>query len=470
MADVGHLVAGRFRIVRSLGAGGMGRVWLADDRARHRRVAIKKCALPEGLTAAEQRLVRGWTVREIRAVARVRHRAVVRIHAVLTGDDEPWIVMEYVPSRSLLELIRAEGALPAGRVAGIGLAVLGALGAARRRGVLHLDVKPSNVLVADDGRVLLTDFGPVVTEAGVAALSRAGVILGSPKYVAPERLVGGVSTERSDLWSLGATLYHAWEGRPPYARESTTGTLQALISGGLPDPPRRGGPLGAVLEGLLQRDPAERMSAAEAEERLRRVVPGHPPVATGTVRSRVAAVAAALAVLGGVGAVLGADRLPGPEAREASRTQAGATVPAVRLSPRPFVLPPGFRWWTDRGGFVVAVPRGWPKGRLSSGRVSLRVSTWEEPEAVPALIRRERDSAPPGYRRIRIEALPVPPDAVWEYTFEHPAAGPMRAIERIVARGGRTFRVEWRAPSRLWAAELPKLEVIVASLRPLDGT
>src|SRR4051794_13428531 len=178
--------------------------------------------------------------------------------------------MEYVPSRSLMDVIFDEGPLPPGRVAAIGLDLLAGLAAAGEADVLHLDVKPSNVLIAEDGRVVLTDFGPAGTRAGVTALADAGIILGSPKYVAPERLFDGRSDERSDLWSLGATLYHAVEGRTPFKRATVDDTLRAADTGHR-DPPDRAGPLTPVLLGLLRREPAERMPAAEVRSRLRRI-------------------------------------------------------------------------------------------------------------------------------------------------------------------------------------------------------
>ncbi len=163
MVTVGQLVAGRYRVVHPLAAGGMSKVWLARDEMTGDPVAIKRCELPTGLTPDEQDLFRVWTVREARAFAIVGHPNVIRTLDVLPDDDAPWIVMEYVPSRSLQQVIDESGALPPARVAGIGLAVLEGLLAIRRAGLLHLDVKPSNVLIADDGRVVLSDFGPAVT-------------------------------------------------------------------------------------------------------------------------------------------------------------------------------------------------------------------------------------------------------------------------------------------------------------------
>ncbi|MFF5292898.1 serine/threonine-protein kinase [Paractinoplanes globisporus] len=266
-ARTGQLVADRYRLVEPLGAGGLGRVWLARDRADGRLVAIKKCALPEGLAPDAADLFFGWTVREARFLSRLGHPNVVRTLDVLADDEAPWIVMEYVPSRSLQDVIDESGPLPPTRVAEIGLAMLDGLLAVRRAGLLHLDIKPSNVLITDDGRAMLTDFGPGVTVEGLRALAAAGIVLGSPKYLAPERLIDGEGTPESDLWSLGATLYYAVEGRPPFARATIDDTLLA-IAGERPDPPSQAGPLTGVLAGLLRHDPDDRLTAVEAGSAL----------------------------------------------------------------------------------------------------------------------------------------------------------------------------------------------------------
>jgi hypothetical protein len=270
MTAADTLVAGRYRVSACLGTGGMGRVWLARDEVLRRDVAIKEIALPFGLTYDEREEMRERTLREARAAARLSHPNVVRIYDVQHGHERPWIVMEYVPSSSLLEVIKDNGPLPVNQVAGIGLAVLSALDAANRVGVLHRDVKPSNVLIAEDGRVVLTDFGSAMIDECEGALTRTGVILGSPRYIAPERARDGVATPESDLWSLGATLYEAVEGRAPYTRQTTLETLVALATE-KPDPVRFAGPLKPVLTGLLQKDPKARMKATDIEERLRRI-------------------------------------------------------------------------------------------------------------------------------------------------------------------------------------------------------
>jgi hypothetical protein len=261
-------VSDRYRLVRPLGAGGMGRVWLGQDGVLHRDVAIKEVIPPAGLTESESDQAATRGLREARAIARLNHPNVVRIYDVMTAEPHPWIVMEYVPSRSLQQVLEEDGPMRPADAARIGLGVLAALVAAHRAGVLHRDVKPSNVLLAED-RVVLTDFG-LATLAGDSTVTRTGQILGSPAYIAPERARDGTTGPESDLWSLGATLYAAVEGRSPYQRSTAIGTLTALATES-PDRAPHAGPLGRVLKGLLDKDPRTRMGAAEAERRLRRV-------------------------------------------------------------------------------------------------------------------------------------------------------------------------------------------------------
>jgi hypothetical protein len=263
-----RLVAERYRLVEPLGVGGMGRVWRARDEVLHRDVAIKELVPPPGLTTEERDELRGRSMREARAIARLNHPSVVRIFDVVSTDDDPWIVMEYVPSRSLQDILSSDGPVGPKRAAHIGLGLLGALRAAHRAGVLHRDVKPANVLIADDGRVLLTDFG-LATVPGDPTVTRAGIVLGSPAYIAPERARDGTATPEGDLWSLGGTLHAAVEGRSPYARDSAMATLAALAVEP-PPVPRRAGALKPAITGLLRRDPADRIDPDEAERLLLR--------------------------------------------------------------------------------------------------------------------------------------------------------------------------------------------------------
>src|SRR6266545_37272 len=230
MAMSRTLIAQRYRLVRPLGRGGMGTVWLAHDEALDRDVAVKEIVIPAALTEAEGDQARRRSLREARTAARLNHLNVIRMYDIVESDSRQWIVMEYVPSRSLHDVISQDGPLPPERVARIGLGVLAALQAAHRAGVLHRDVKPSNVLLTADGRVVLSDFGLAVVAGSDTTVTRPGMILGSPAYISPERAREGISGPASDLWSLGATVYadrHADRARDRGARPGNAGGAAA---------------------------------------------------------------------------------------------------------------------------------------------------------------------------------------------------------------------------------------------------
>jgi hypothetical protein len=346
----------------------MGRVWLARDETLHRDVAVKEVVLPRDLADAERYELQERTLREARAAGRLSHPNVVAVYDVVQAEDRPWIVMELVRSRSLYEVIRDVGPVPPRRAAEIGLAVLGALTAAHEAGVWHRDVKPGNVLLADDGRVVLTDFG-LATYDGDGAVTRSGLILGSAQYIAPERARDGASGPESDMWSLGATLYAAVEGRSPYARESSMATLTALATQP-PDPPRRAGPLRPILMGLLRKNPRHRMRPAEAERLLRKVLAGENISRRATRAHRSAARRPATAPDGAaapaVGTVAAAGiRHPGPGPQVNTHTEETYRYQSAPRRRWPLVLavlgvvalvPVGFVAWTSlRGGAVPEV-------------------------------------------------------------------------------------------------------------------
>ncbi|MFD3564632.1 protein kinase [Streptomyces sp. NPDC058686] len=266
-AGADRLVAGRYRLLSVLGEGGMGTVWRARDEVLHREVAVKEVRAPVGLAVAQVERLYTRLEREAWAAARISARGVVTVHDVATDDGRPWIVMELVRGRSLADVIGSQGALTPREAARTGAEVLGALRAAHGAGVLHRDVKPANVLLADDGRVVLTDFG-IATVEGDSALTMTGEVVGSPEYLAPERALGRNPGPASDLWSLGALLYTAVQGRSPFRRTTPLGTLRAVVDDELP-PPHRAGPLVSVIEGLMRKDPDDRMSAEQAEQELR---------------------------------------------------------------------------------------------------------------------------------------------------------------------------------------------------------
>ncbi|MEU9408670.1 serine/threonine-protein kinase [Streptomyces sp. NPDC048281] len=273
----GLLIAGRYRLADIIGSGGMGRVWRAHDEVLHRAVAIKELTAALYVSEGDQAILLARTRAEARAAARINHSAVVTVHDVLEHDGRPWIVMELVEGHSLADAVKEQGRIEAREAARIGLWVLRALRAAHSAGVLHRDVKPGNVLIGRDGRVLLTDFGIAQIE-GDTTITRTGEVVGSVDYLAPERVRGHDPGPSSDLWALGATLYTAVEGRSPFRRTSPLTTMQAVVEDEAAEP-RAAGPLEPVITALLRKEPAERPSPEETEQMLAEAAEGRRPSA-----------------------------------------------------------------------------------------------------------------------------------------------------------------------------------------------
>ncbi|WP_394433501.1 serine/threonine-protein kinase [Streptomyces sp. SGAir0957] len=270
----GRLVAGRYRLLAKLGHGGMGTVWRAKDETVDREVAVKEPRVPDHLPERERATVFERMRREARAAARLDHPAVVNVHDVAVEDGRPWIVMEFVQGRSLGAALQ-EGTLDAREAARVGLAVLGALEAAHAAGVLHRDVKPDNVMLGRHDRVVLTDFGIAQIE-GETSLTDTGGFVGSPEFIAPERVLGRRPGPASDLWSLGVVLYAATEGVSPFRRTNTPATLQSVLNATPAAPASARGPLADAINGLLQKDPARRPSAPQVRALLERAAAPEP--------------------------------------------------------------------------------------------------------------------------------------------------------------------------------------------------
>jgi eukaryotic-like serine/threonine-protein kinase len=271
----------RYDLVRPVGQGGMGVVWEAKDALLNRRVAIKEIKLPASVPDEEQEAARARLLREARAAARLQHPSAVTVYTVVT-DGAPYIVMEYVDAPSLTDLVRQEGTLSPERAAKIGLQMVDCLQAAHAADIVHRDVKPSNVLVVTDpqlgaDRVKLTDFG-IARMAGDMKVTMTGAVLGSPPYMSPEQATDRPTTPATDYWGLGATLYYAVEGEPPFQREQPMLTMHAVVS----EPPRtpvKAGPLGPVILALLRKDPAARPTGAAVTRMLEQaagLAPGQP--------------------------------------------------------------------------------------------------------------------------------------------------------------------------------------------------
>lgn len=411
-----RLLAERYRLHSIIGRGGMWAVWRARDGLLNRDVAVKEIIWPPHMDAAERDAARRRAVREAQMAARIHHPNVVRVYDIFEEDDRPCIVMELLPYPSLRDVLREDGPLSPANAARIGLGVLAGLRAAHAAGVVHRDVEPANILLAPGRRVVLTDFG-IAEAIDSPGLTTSGVLVGSPPYIAPERARGRRAGPAADLWGLGASLYAAVEGRPPFQRDSVLASLTAVVADE-PDPPAHAGPLGPVIGGLLRKDPGTRLGIDEAEQMLdpiageAELIPGMryrddgratprvdeaaPPAAAhgrdGPARRRsgLAALAAALAIaviIAGLALLAGRSHgdqtasragpkaLPTAHAPTPAPTSAGssASAPAQPAASTPppasqgslpggtgsSAVPPGYYRLTDPTGFSIGAPTGW---------------------------------------------------------------------------------------------------------------
>ncbi|GAB2854310.1 serine/threonine-protein kinase [Lentzea nigeriaca] len=271
MEDQERLIAARYRLLHLLGQGSMGTVWAAHDEVLRRQVAVKGILRPPGMPAAAADELRERTMREARAVAALSHPNLVTLYDVVQHDGDPYVVMELVPSRSLGEVLQEQGCLTEKQGAAVLDAVAAALAAAHRAGITHRDVKPGNVLIADDGRVKLTDFG-IARNVAEATMTARGITLGTPAYIAPEVAQGGDVSEAADRWSLGATMWAAMAGEPPYVGKNVMQTINAVINGEVPVP-AGAGRLAPVISGLMRKDPAERLSLVDVRKQVYPLLP-----------------------------------------------------------------------------------------------------------------------------------------------------------------------------------------------------
>ncbi|MFE7648308.1 serine/threonine-protein kinase [Streptomyces phaeoluteigriseus] len=325
---VGRLIAGRYRLLAKLGHGGMGTVWRAKDETVDREVAVKEPRVPDHLPERERSNAFERMRREARAAARLDHPSVVNVHDVAVVDGQPWIVMELVNGRSLGAALE-EGILGVREAARIGLEVLGALEAAHAAGILHRDVKPDNVLLGRHDRVVLTDFGIAQIE-GETNLTDTGGFVGSPEFIAPERVLGQRPGPASDLWSLGVVLYAATEGVSPFRRSNTPATLQSVLNAAPAPPAAAQGPLAEAINGLLEKDPARRPQAPRVRALLEQAANPPAPAPTQVVTAPAAPAADA----------------PGPIGGWSVKASAGRAGWGLRVGTRLF--------WTGLGMTVVA--------------------------------------------------------------------------------------------------------------------
>ncbi|MEU9115133.1 serine/threonine-protein kinase [Streptomyces sp. NPDC048483] len=494
----------------------MGTVWRAEDELLGRHVAVKKLHLPPHLQDDEIQRLYERTRREARSAARITHPNVIVVHDVVDDEGLPCIVMEYIPSVTLSDVVKRQGALEPGEAARIGRGMAAALRAAHDAGVLHRDVKPANVLLGHDGRIVLTDFG-IAVESGTPSLTRTGELVGSVQYLAPERLRPGIAEPgpACDLWSLGATLYQAVEGRHPFQRDTAIETAYA-IAVDAHEPPRGAGDLTPVIEGLLVKDPGRRMDAHEAERLLSRATgtgtdalgiasvgiaaPGtaslEPPTRPERVgdsvapapgrrgRGRraalwcVAAVVAAATVTGGVvlwpGDSAASTDAPPPKARASSRP------PQPSPSPPP-PLPAGYHLKKAAQGFSVPVRDGWTFKKLPGGElgyidptqlVGLRVNVVEFAGSDPLRHWRETEEAQTrrdnrDYERVRMGPTTFRgrPAGYWEFTFMGDVRE-YRGVELAFSGADNTqYVVYLSAPNEQWQEYRPMFDTAVKGIR-----
>jgi eukaryotic-like serine/threonine-protein kinase len=283
------LIAGRYTFEREIGRGGMGAVWLGRDEVLGRTVALKRIGMPPGQTDPDTLRAE----REARLGARVNHPNVVAVFDLVETPDGHWLVMEYVAGANLARAIEQRGPMPPDTAAPLLARVADALAAAHEAGIVHRDVKPSNILLGDDGGVKLSDFG-IARGLADASLTQTGLVTGSPAYLSPEVASGSSATPASDVWSLGATMFHALGGRPPYdVGDNVLGAMYRIVH---EEPPRlrSAGPLAPLLEMTMTREPADRPTMAEVRDYLRAgpgSLPGEGPSAEGTPADETAVMA-----------------------------------------------------------------------------------------------------------------------------------------------------------------------------------
>ncbi|MEJ8659215.1 serine/threonine-protein kinase [Streptomyces sp. MS1.AVA.4] len=524
----GLLLAGRYRLTETIGRGGMGKVWRAQDEVLHRTVAVKELTAGLYVSEADRTVLHARTQKEARAAARISHPNVVTVHDVLEHDGRPWIVMQYVDGPSLADAAKESGRIPPAEAARIGLHVLGALRAAHAAGVLHRDVKPGNVLLASDRRVLLTDFGIAAIE-GDSTITRTGELVGSIDYLAPERVRGGDPGPASDLWSLGATLYTAVEGTSPFRRTSPLSTMQAVVTEE-PAPAEHAGSLGPVITALLRKEPGQRPPADEAERMLLEAMEGrrpksaqqyvptqsvdaeerraatavlsgphvpdghaHPSTAAVPVRKRsgrwrrtLLVIALAAVVGGGAGflalryADSGGQGTDDPGSSTTSGAAGGKTTPSAEQD--------GWERVDDPAGFSLLVPEGWERQldgdqidyTPDNGRHLIRISIdrtpdFENPYMHMQDVEKTVRTRLPEYQRVRLDQNTFrdqEKSALWEFTWTETKnnAGERRAIDQVYyADDGTEYALYMSSPAKEWSTTRKQFDTMVQSFQPPAG-
>jgi len=510
-----RVVADRYLLCSVRGRGGMGTVWEAEDRLLERRVAVKEVLLRDRGALGDEGTLRQRVLREARVAARVSHPSLVSIFDVVDGGDRVFLVQEYVDAPTLHDVVAADGPLEPAAAADVGRQVLGALVALHAAGVVHRDVKPSNVLVLPGGGVKVADFGIALME-GDADLTLAGSVLGSPGYLAPEQASGRRAEPAADLWALGATLWFAVEGRGPYGDAPGLAALGEVVHGPVPVADHAG-PLGPVIESCMRKDPAQRPAPADLGRMLDDVAAGRtPPVAAATVAAPpplpapapvappearlppaagpppprpearsstspwllglaaavllVALVAAGLALAGGDDAATttattartGATTVPAPT------TTAKGRPAATTVAPQSAQPSGGWARHSDpEAGYSIAYPSGWQVRRLDGTRTDLTDPTtgtylrvdWSDKPADPLEAWQRSSKAfgesHQGYEVVRLEETEFQgyPGAIWEYRYSA-AGGRLHASNlTFVTSKERAYALNFQTADGRWDAD-----------------
>ncbi|TMR11193.1 serine/threonine protein kinase [Nonomuraea turkmeniaca] len=499
-----RLIARRYELVRELGRGGMGVVWEGRDTLLNRQVAIKEVVLPDGLSPGDQERQLMRTVREARTAAKLNHPSVVAIYDVVEEGGRPWIVMELLSHPTVEQVVLSTGALPVREAADVGRQVLSALKAAHAAGVLHRDVKPSNILITDDGRAVLTDFG-IATVEGDASLTRTGMVTGSPSFLAPERVRAADAGPASDLWSLGATLYACMVGRSPFERGDPMATLNALLTEE-PDYRRIPPIMHPILRGLLRKEPEERVDAEEADRLLSAIAAAKPAAADRDVPERKGGRGRALVAGGAAAAVVlaagtfGYFRFASPAegAPRATAQPAAATsplTPSATQTPQPSATPtptpsvtraaPVVRAWTSRDGWSILRPIGW-RGSLQEAytqwtrrdrNAHLGIEAVYSNLDANELLRTSEDTVRQnaedvvtrGRRTVTHQGVKA---VEWEFSWTASAAGDTpwatagmryREVRRALAIGDTAYIVSWTAAESQWLRNRGLMRQVISS-------
>src|SRR6478735_11401379 len=338
-ADTGRVIAGRYRLQSPIGRGAMGVVWRARDQLLDRDVAIKEVQIADTLTEAERATAFQRTLREAKTAARLNHPAVVTVYDVAEDGGRPWIVMQLVHAQSLDQVLGDSGPLSPRRAAEMARQLLSALSVAHAAGVMHRDVKPSNVLIGANDQAVLTDFG-IATFADDPKLTQTGMVMGSPGFTAPERIRGEDASPASDLWSLGATVYAAVEGHGPFEqRGGAITTMSAIINEDAPEAPTAGA-LGPVIAALLRREPGDRPDASAAARMIADVLPQLADRAPGSAPGYEATALSASSLPPQAGPVPAGSAAPG-SAGPGSVSPPGSAYPGYSGAVRPRTPQPG---------------------------------------------------------------------------------------------------------------------------------